>query len=438
LVGLLQLVLTWLKWARFSYLIPSAAIQGMLASIGFMLMAKQIPNFIGHKYMAHEFFPIIVETPSEIGNLDWSVFLLSSICLTLLFLLPKLKAQFLKFMPPQLVVVIVGVILGRLLHLDTRFLVHVPDNPLEHGIVPPDFRLLFADPSAWKVVASAVILLCFVDGTESLATIHAVDRLDPFHRRSNPDRTLAAMGVSNICSSLIGGITIIPGIIKSTTCIVSGGRTAWVNFYNALFLIFFILAAKDQINMIPIGALAAVLAHIGYKLAGLHKWRFIKSLGIEQMAVFVTTILVTLNSDLLIGIFAGMLVKIGILIYFNVRGSEKEAGLLASLRDIFASPIEKVEQSNSVMNVYLKGPVNCFNSLKLRGVLDKIPAEVSVINVYITRAVTLVDHSVSSYFYTLSDDCRRAGQTLSVIGLEALRSQTRHASSLKYKAKLVG
>ena len=37
LVGVLQLILTWLKAARFSYLFPNAAIQGMLSAIGFLL-----------------------------------------------------------------------------------------------------------------------------------------------------------------------------------------------------------------------------------------------------------------------------------------------------------------------------------------------------------------------------------------------------------------
>ncbi len=87
------------------------------------------------------------------------------------------------------------------------------------------------------------------------------------------------MGIANICSSLIGGLTIIPGIIKSTTCIVAGGRTAWVNFYNAVFLIIFLLLASDLIRLIPLSALSAILMHIGYKLAGPHKWRSMAQIG---------------------------------------------------------------------------------------------------------------------------------------------------------------
>src|SRR5262249_26025891 len=100
--GLTQLVLTYFKAAKFSYLFPRTAIQGMLASIGLMIIAKQIPNFIGHKYEAHEFFGYIAETPSHILHMNPYVFLISVVSLAMLFTLPKSKIQWLKFIPPHL------------------------------------------------------------------------------------------------------------------------------------------------------------------------------------------------------------------------------------------------------------------------------------------------------------------------------------------------
>ena len=101
------------------------------------------------------------------------------------------------------------------------------------------------------MVVTGVLTLVLIDGVESLATIKAIDKVDPYRRKSSPDRTLMAMGVSNICSSLAGGLTIIPGGVKSKLCIVSGGRTLWANFYNALFLIAYLFAGKGLINLIP-------------------------------------------------------------------------------------------------------------------------------------------------------------------------------------------
>ena len=124
----------------------------------------------------------------------------------------------------------------------------------------------------WLPVAYLVVLLVLIDGTESLATIAAVDKLDPYRRRSDPDRTLLAMGVSNMCSSTVGGLTIIPGIVKSTANIMGGGRTQWANFFNACFLLTLLIFGRNLINLVPKTVLAAILVFIGFKLCRPKVW----------------------------------------------------------------------------------------------------------------------------------------------------------------------
>lgn len=434
-VGLLQIVLTYMKAARFSYLFPSAAIQGMLSSIGFMLIAKQIPNFIGHSYKAHEFWGMVMETPQEMVHFQPQIFAISSTSLALLFLIPKLKLPRLNALPPQLIVVVVALLLGAAWHLDAKYLVHVPSNLIEHGIVMPDFKGLFSDPSLVGSIIVTVLTLTFVDGTESLATILAVDKIDPWHRKSSPDRTLFAMGIANICSSLIGGLTIIPGIIKSTTCIHSGGRTAWVNFYNALFLITFLLLASSVIKMIPLGALAAVLVHIGWKLAGPHKWRYMWSMGAEQTLVYVVTILVTVSTDLLIGILAGIILKFILLIYYNSRSSGKFE--LSTITNLVTNPISSVELGEKSSNIDISGSLACFNSLYLRSACEKAFAHRKPIHIRLLNSVNVVDHSSSTFLQIFKLDCARNGLLFSIDGMDALVPRTTDSSSLRYRPSVV-
>jgi MFS superfamily sulfate permease-like transporter len=136
-----------------------------------------------------------------------------------------------------------------------------------------------------------VVTLLLIDGTESLATITAVDKLDPYHRRSDPDRTLLAMGVCNVCASLAGGLTIIPGIVKSTANIIGGGRTQWANFYNACFLLSFLFLGRDLINLVPMAVLASILVYIGFKLCRPKVWWNVAQVGTEQLFVFTVTVL---------------------------------------------------------------------------------------------------------------------------------------------------
>ena len=43
---------------------PTVVVEGMLASIGLLIIAKELPHFLGVKFHAHEFYEYLLETPS--------------------------------------------------------------------------------------------------------------------------------------------------------------------------------------------------------------------------------------------------------------------------------------------------------------------------------------------------------------------------------------
>ena len=254
------------------------------------------------------------------------------------------------------------------------------------------------------------------------------------------------MGVSNICSGFLGGLTIIPGIIKSTTCIVAGGRTAWANFYNALFLISFLLIFNDLISMIPIAALSAVLVHIGFKLAGPHKWQQVYEVGWDQLAVFSTTVVVTLFSDLLLGIAAGIAMKILILLGYEFRcDCRRRHSIISTLKDIsrcfvllFRNPIKEVRRTEGSSEVIFTGPVTCFNNLYVRNTLDPLLKESEQVRLNLTPRVAIVDHTSTLYLNLLERDSEHVGLAkVTLEGLNELSCCTADTSSLHYRVKHV-
>ena len=212
--GVLQVILAKLKVARLSAIFPAAAIQGMLAAIGLMIIVKQVPLFMGVKFEAHEFWAVLGEVPRHVqvdeppglrpgGRLPGGAVRAVG-----------LPGRLLKVMPPPVWVFFAGTVVSTfILKLDKPHLINVPDS-LKHGIVFPQFGDAFTHAALLFPLAYLVVTLLLIDGTESLATIAAVDKIDAYRRRSDPDRTLLAMGVSNVASSLLGGLTIIPGMVK--------------------------------------------------------------------------------------------------------------------------------------------------------------------------------------------------------------------------------
>src|SRR5438477_3299322 len=308
--GCVQLVLARFKFARLCAMFPAAVVEGMLCSIGLLIIVKQFPALMGVKFHAHEFYQYVLEVPSHIAEAKPTVFFIGIASLALMFVLSAGKAKWLKVVPPQVIAVVFGSVLGLIFGLKGDALINIPENPLGHGFQLPHFLGVWSDSTLWMAIVTTVVTLTLIDGIESLATVMAIDKIDPFHRKSSPDRTLSAMGVSNIVSSLVGGLTIIPGGVKSTACIMGGGRTQWANFYNACFLLVYLLLARPIINLMPYSVLAAMLIFTGYKLCAPKVWQHVAHIGWEQLAVFTITVVATLATDLLVGIGIGIAAKL--------------------------------------------------------------------------------------------------------------------------------
>jgi carbonic anhydrase len=441
LTGLVQVVLARFKAARFSALFPSSVVEGMLASIGLLIIAKQLPLIFGHPFRSHEFWGMVAEAPSQFLGMEPKVFVVGIACLGLTFLLASLKARWLKVLPPQVIAAVFGLILAQLMGLNSQYLIHIPDKPFEHGIVMPNFQGVLSDHSLWWAVFTTVLTLTLIDGVESLATIAAIDKIDPFRRKSDPDRTLFAMGVSNMCSSMAGGLTIIPGGVKSTACIVGGGRTQWANFYNARFLILYLVIGRQVINLMPLSALGAIVIYTGYKLCAPKVWKHIAHIGGEQLFVFSATVLATLTTDLLWGIAAGMLAKLALEIWISAR-VERSSGSspigtiilsrLAQAGELFRNPVVHSVASPEGYHLYFARPLVCFNALHLRNALEGIPGGVTAVYLHVTDLVTLIDHTTTTTLLEFVEDFKRSGRGfVEILGLERLRPQSDARSCMR-------
>ncbi len=443
LTGLVQVVLARFKLARFCTIFPASVVEGMLAAIGLLIIAKQLPLILGHKFEAHEFWGIVGEAPSQFLRMDPKVFFVGFSCLALIFALGALKMRWVKIVPPQVIAAAVGVALGWALGLSGDSLIQIPDQPFKHGITVPNFRGLFGDQSLWWALFVTVVTLTLIDGVESLATIAAIDKIDPFRRKSDPDRTLNAMGISNMASSLAGGLTIIPGGVKSTTAILSGARTQWANFYNALFLIAYLLMGRGLINLIPLSALGAIVLFTGYKLCAPKVWKHAAHIGGEQLLVFATTVLVTVTTDLLWGIAAGVGAKLLLEFAIVARaergtpGGHESPGQAVSRRlgeagELFRDPLIKAVEDGPAYHMYFGRPMVCFNTLHIGKDLAAVPAGATSVTIHVTDMVTLMDHTATTMLLDFVEEFERSGRGVaSIVGLDKLRARSGSKASMR-------
>jgi MFS superfamily sulfate permease-like transporter len=148
--------------------------------------------------------------------------------------------------------------------------------------------------------------IAIVASLESLLSIDAVDKLDPFRRITPLNKELRAQGIGNLVSGLIGGLPITSVIVRSSANVSAGARTKVSAISHGILLLLTAFLIPGILNKIPLSALAAILFMVGYKLAKPSIFLDAYNRGIDQFIPFIVTVIAILVSDLLVGIAIGM------------------------------------------------------------------------------------------------------------------------------------
>ncbi len=372
LAGVFQILLGFVKAGAIGNFFPSAVIKGMLAAIGLILILKQIPHAFGYDrdFEGDESFTQAdgENTFSEILQ-AWDYLTPGALLICFLSLLlimfwesDRVKNHpFLRFIPAPLLVVAIGISLNALfvyaapgLAVGSEHLVNIQVSGSAASFVSqlnlPNFSQL--GNSNIYVVA---VTIAIVASLETLLSIEATDKLDPFKRKTPLNRELKTQGVGNIVSGLLGGLPVTSVIVRSSANIASGARTKASTISHGILLLISVMTIPALLNLIPLASLASILLMTGYKLAKPSIFKTMFKNGLSQFLPFVITILAIIFTDLLIGIGIGLVVGL----YFVLRSNFHEA--------------ISITEDNGNYLLRLNKDVSFLNKSLLRRSLDSVP-----------------------------------------------------------------
>jgi len=314
LAGVIQLVLGVIKAGMIGNYFPSSVILGMLAAIGITIILKQIPLAFGmtetHAFEVEDGGGIAAFTNTIFSSVNWGATIICLLSLAVLIFWPNIKK--LNKIPAPLIVVILGVGLGFVFQGTSLAL--NPDHFVSIPVVSSfaEFKGLFIFPDFTQIVNQEVWVVAFtiaiIASLETLLSIEAVDKIDPFKRNSPTNRELVAQGIGNMTSGLLGGLPMTSVIVRSSANANSGGRTRQSAILHGLWLLVALLAIPSIINLIPLAGLAAILLHTGFKLAKPALFKQIYKKGLDQFIPFFVTVAAVVFTDLLTGVGIGIVV----------------------------------------------------------------------------------------------------------------------------------
>ena len=403
--GAIQIVLGLVRAGKMTAFFPLSVVHGMLAGIGLIIMSGQIHIALGLANPRAHGFHVLTVIPPSFANLVPIPALIGLSSVLIMIFWPMIKIGVAKVIPAPLVAVIVGTIIA--VSTGAGPLVKLPDSFLA-GFSSPDFSQIMSILSLkW------IFLYVFVASLESLLTAEAVDKLDPWKRRSDMNRELMGKGAGNLLCSLIGGLPMIAEVVRSKANILQGARTRWSNFLHGFFLLAFVLMLPGVLQMIPLASLAGVLLVIGFKLA--HPADFLHALHIGKVAfaLMLITAFTVLFTDLLLGVGLGIILG---LIVAVVRGT--------SLGNLFKPDMEVAEQGDTI-TIRFRRTLGFHNFVGIRGKLDGLPKGRNVVLDF--SEVRLADPTAMERIYDFEVEYKDAGGQVQRLGTEHLRGETEHA-----------
>lgn len=419
--GLVQVLFGFLKLGRLVDFFPLSTIHGMLAAIGLIIILKQIPVLLDiNPLLTKGKSPIdlMLELPYYLKHLDAKATLIGVISLWVMMTWHNNSVKFLRMIPAPLVVLLIAIpaeLMFDFQHTEPPYaLVHI-GNLFDYVKYNANFDGL----SQLGLFIKYVIMFALVGSLESLLTVKAVDILDPYKRKSNNDKDLIAVGIGNTIAAFLGGLPMISEVARSSANIKNGAKTRWANFFHGFFILFFIILALPLIELIPNTALAAMLISVGLKLAHpkevLHMYR----IGKDQVAVFLITVIVTLVEDLLLGIAAGVVLKI---IFHLYNG--------APISSIFKAPSSISFTENEYVVTIEKSAIFT-NFLGIKSRLKAIPfGKIVTIDLNNTK---LIDNSVMESLDEFKMDYESNGGVVQIIGLDNHKALSNHTFSTRKK-----
>ena len=307
--GLILLAIGLLRLGTFIKYIPYPVTVGFTAGIAIIIFASQIKDLLGLTLPEPEPGPIVpklVVLAHALPTFNVAALSLATASIAIILVLRRVRPHW----PGLLIAVAFASFAGWMFGLPietigTRF------GGIPHSLPAPQLPVFSIDKV--RAVLPSAFSFALLGGIESLLSAVVADSMSGRRHRSNCE--LAAQGVSNMASSLFGGICVTGTIARTATNVRAGARGPIAGMLHSLFLLLFMLIAAPLASFIPLAALAGVLAVVAWNMVEKHAFATLIRASRGDAVVLLATFLLVVFRDLTEGILVGF--GIGALLFLH-------------------------------------------------------------------------------------------------------------------------
>jgi sulfate permease, SulP family len=351
LAGLFQIVFGIFKLGKYVTLMPYSVISGFMSGIGVILIILQIAPFLGQAAPKGGVLGTFLSIPNLIANVQMPEAILGTITLAIIFFMPK---RLKRFVPPQLVALIIGTAISLTLFKDAdiRRIGSIPVG------LPPLQIPTFAPAQLTKMLVDAM-MLGILGCIDTLLTAVVADSLTRTEHDSNKE--LIGQGIGNIVSGVCGGLPGAGSTMGTVVNIQTGATSAVSGLTRALVLLVVVLGAARLTEPIPMAVLAGIALKVGIDILD---WNFLQrahKISARGAIIMYGVLLLTVFVDLIVAVGVGIFIANILTIERLSEMQSPGVKLISDIdNDVRLSPEQKElldKGKGSVLLFLLSGPM---------------------------------------------------------------------------------
>ncbi|HVZ49044.1 MAG TPA: SulP family inorganic anion transporter [Gemmatimonadaceae bacterium] len=279
--------------------VPKPVVIGFTSGIAAIIFSGEVKDLLGLRMgeVPPDFIGKWAAFGAHAGTVSAPATAVAAVTLAVMLLGPRLTRR----VPAPFVALVVGTAFAHALSLPVET-IGTKFGAVRAALPAPS--LPHMSLAQMRELAGPAFTIAMLGAVESLLSAVVSDGMIGGRHRSNME--LLAQGVANLASPLFGGIPATGAIARTATNVKSGGRTPVAGMTHALTLLLVTLFFGRWAALIPLAVLAAILVVVAYNMSEWRTFRAELSAPRSDVAVLLTTFLLTILVDLTVAIEVGM------------------------------------------------------------------------------------------------------------------------------------
>lgn len=304
LAGIFQILFGIFRLGKVVKYIPLPVISGFTSGIGIIILIGQLSNVFGLVLPAREHvWDTVYDVIAGIDMMNILALSMFAGTIILMLLLPKVLSniKYLKNIPASIITLILSVLLTYRFDLEVPIVGEIPSTIPQIHMLDINIGLMYA-------VLPAAFTIALLGTIESLLCAVVCDAMT--NTKHNSNKELIGQGIANVILPFFAGIPATAAIARSAVNIREGAKTRMSGVIHALALFGILIFFGPIAQYIPKAYLAGILVLVSIKMVNIDEIKTTMNISKMDTFVLLTTFALTVLTDLVFAIQAGMFLSI--------------------------------------------------------------------------------------------------------------------------------